>query len=72
VGTVDRHVDVLVAHTLQDGLMRDRVVVPGEGHILFAQAGQGRGDLGSIAWVLGVIATRYRAAGKFGGSMVSG
>ena len=50
---VQGNVNVLVAHALQNGLVGDAVVVPGEGHILFAETGQGRGDLGGIGLGLG-------------------
>ena len=42
LGTVDGDINVLIAHTLQNRLVRDVIVVPGEGHILFTQAGERR------------------------------
>jgi len=49
LGAADGNLDVLVSHTLQDGLVRGGFVMPGKGHILFAQAGEGSGDLCGIS-----------------------
>jgi hypothetical protein len=38
-------VDMLVAHALQDSLVRGGFVIPGKGHVLFGQTGQGWADL---------------------------
>ncbi len=54
LGAVDNHVDVLVAHALQDGLPGRLFVVPGECHIFFAQAGQGGRNLGGVGLGLGL------------------
>ena len=40
LGTPDGNIDMLVAHALQDGLAGGLLVVPAQGHILFAQARQ--------------------------------
>ena len=44
------YIDMLVAHALQNGLAGGVFVVPGERHIFFAQAGQGRRNF-SGSWV---------------------
>ncbi len=54
LGAVQRHVNMLVAHALQDGLTRGFFVVPRERHILLAQTRQRRADLGRVGLRLGM------------------
>ena len=44
----DGNINVLIAHTLQNGLVGVHVIVPGQGHVFFAEAGQSRADLGGV------------------------
>jgi len=47
-GAADGNVDMLITHTLQNGLQGGVVIVVGQGHILFAEAGQGGRNLGRV------------------------
>ena len=40
LSAVQCHINMLVTHALQNSLMRDGIVLPRQGHILFAHAGQ--------------------------------
>ena len=53
LGAADGDIDMLIAHTLQNGLQGGVVVVRSEGHILFAQAVQEWMNLGGISLGLG-------------------
>ena len=51
--SADGHVNVLIAHPLQDRLACGMFLEPGKRHVLFAQTGEGWADLGSIGLCLG-------------------
>ena len=64
-GLADGYVDVLPPHTLEDGLVCAGLLVPGQGHIFFAQAGQGGANLGGIRLSLGGDRNAVEGAGVF-------
>ena len=66
MGFADGHVDVLVAHTLQYGLLGGGFVEPGEGHIFFGQARERGAHLGRISLGLGRHRHAIQRAGILG------
>ena len=52
-GATQSYIDMLITHALQNGLMRDRVILPGECHVLFAETGKRWGNLRRIGLSLG-------------------
>src|ERR1041385_2389645 len=51
--SMQSHIDMLIAHALQDRFMCDRIVLPGESHILFTETGKGWGNLRCIGLSFG-------------------
>jgi len=66
LSAADGNFDMLVAHTLKDGLVGRDVIVPGEGHILFALAGQGRAQFGRVGLGFGVNRHAVEGTGVIG------